>query len=91
MKTDVCVERKTKKETTNIPDNVKSKEYEDDDMLTPEEVCALIGGITTKTLCDWNNHHRHKEILAPIKFTSKVVRYEYKNVKAFIEKCKSTY
>ncbi len=53
-------------------------------MLTPEEVCALIGGITTKTLCDWNNHHRHrKEILAPIKFTSKVVRYEYKKCKSF--------
>ena len=43
MKTDVCVERKTKKETTNIPDNVKNKEYEDDDMLTPEEACIELG------------------------------------------------
>ncbi|EMH8372121.1 hypothetical protein JEP63_00295 [Proteus mirabilis] len=91
MKTDECVERKTKKETTNIPDNVKSKEYEDDDMLTPEEACIELGGISTKTLCDWNNRHRHRKILAPIKFTNKVVRYEYKNIKAFIEKCRSTY
>lgn len=67
-----------------------AKEYKDNDMLTPEEVCALVGGISTKTLCDWNNKHRYRKILAPIKFTNKVVRYEYKNVKAFIEKCRAT-
>lgn len=61
------------------------------DLLTPEEVCKLLGGITQKTLRDWNNHHRHRNTLAPIRFTSKVVRYERKNIAAFIEKCRSTY
>ncbi len=65
--------------------------YKDDDLLTPEQVCTLLGGITQKTLADWNNHHRHKKILAPIRFTNKVVRYEYKNVIAFKEKCRSMY
>lgn len=83
-----CVERKTKKEETNTP---KKKVYDDDDMLTIQEVCALIGGISSKTLADWNNTHRHRKTLAPICFTDKVVRYEYKNVKAFIEKCRKVY
>lgn len=82
-----CVERKTKKEEMNVP----KKKYQDDDLLTIPEVCQLIGGISSKTLSDWNNNHRHKEILAPICFTEKVVRYEYKNVKAFIEKCRKVY
>lgn len=63
----------------------------EEELLTPEEVCSLLGGITTKTLRDWNVNHRHKQILAPIRFTHKVVRYERRNVLAFIAKCKSTY
>lgn len=62
-----------------------------DDLLTPAEVCKMIGGITQKTLCDWNTNHRHKKTLAPIRFTAKVVRYERKNVQAFIQKCRSDY
>ncbi|MDD9338552.1 MAG: hypothetical protein PV362_02590 [Providencia heimbachae] len=69
----------------------KKKEYHDDDLLSIEDVCELIGGISPKTLADWNNNHRHRATLAPIRFTSKMVRYEYKNVKAFIEKCRSVY
>ncbi|HFJ4332879.1 TPA: DNA-binding protein [Serratia liquefaciens] len=61
------------------------------DLLTPEEVCKLIGGVTTKTLRDWNRTHRHRQILAPIRFTHKLVRYERKNVMAFIAKCRSVY
>ncbi|HBL7133412.1 TPA: helix-turn-helix domain-containing protein [Serratia liquefaciens] len=67
------------------------KEGSELDLLTPEEVCKLIGGVTTKTLRDWNNNHRHRQILAPIRFTHKVVRYERKNVLAFIAKCRSAY
>ncbi|ARF49142.1 helix-turn-helix transcriptional regulator [Pantoea stewartii] len=62
-----------------------------DELLTPAEVCKMLGGITQKTLCDWNINHRHKKILAPIRFTSKVVRYERQNVQAFIQKCRSEY
>lgn len=62
-----------------------------DDLLTPSEVCKMLGGIIQKTLCDWNINHRHKKILAPIRFTSKVVRYERQNVQAFIQKCRSEY
>ncbi|WP_273803569.1 hypothetical protein [Providencia rettgeri] len=82
-----CVERKTKTEKMNIP----KKKYHDDDLLSIQEVCVLIGGISPKTLADWNNNHKHRKILAPICFTEKVVRYEYKNVKAFIEKCRKVY
>ncbi|HFF8940539.1 DNA-binding protein [Serratia marcescens] len=67
------------------------KEGTELDLLTPEEVCKLIGGVTTKTLRDWNKNHRHRQILAPIRFTHKLVRYERKNVLAFIAKCRSTY
>lgn len=62
-----------------------------DDLLTPDEVCVLVGGITQKTLCSWNKNHRHRAILAPIHFSAKVVRYERRNVDAFINKCRSQY
>ncbi|SXF83154.1 Uncharacterised protein [Klebsiella variicola] len=61
-----------------------------DDLLTPDEVCGKLG-ITQKTLCLWNTKHRHRAILAPIKFSAKVVRYERRNVEAFIQKCRSQY
>ncbi len=32
-----------------------------DELLTPAEVCKMLGGITQKTLCDWNINHRHKK------------------------------
>ncbi len=67
------------------------QQEKDDDLLTPEEACALLGGITTKTLRDWNNKHRHRSVLAPIRFTHKVVRYERRNVQAFKEKCRGQY
>ncbi|CND56652.1 DNA-binding protein [Yersinia pseudotuberculosis] len=63
----------------------------DNDLLTPQQVCDLVGGISTKTLRDWNINHRHRKVLAPIRFTHKLVRYERRNVMAFIDKCKSTY
>lgn len=69
---------------------MKSK-YDDEDLLKPEEVCEIIGGITPKTLRDWNNHHRHRDILAPIRITYRIVRYRYGNVRAFINKCSSTF
>lgn len=70
-----------------------NKKYEvaEPDLLTPEEVCKMIGGVTTKTLRDWNKKHRHRQLLAPIRFTHKLVRYERQNVLAFIAKCKSVY
>ncbi len=70
--------------------NVTAKEAPDE-LLTPEQVCEMLGGITTKTLTLWNNAHRHRKILAPIRFTHKHVRYERKNVLAFIERCRSEY
>ncbi len=67
-----------------------NKNEPDSELLTPDEVCKRLG-ITQKTLCDWNINHRHRDILAPIRFTSKVVRYERCNVDAFIQKCRSQY
>lgn len=61
-----------------------------DDLLTPDEVCQKLG-ITQKTLCEWNIKHRHRAILAPIRFSAKVVRYERRNVDSFIQKCRSQY
>ncbi|HEO9146123.1 TPA: helix-turn-helix domain-containing protein [Enterobacter asburiae] len=61
-----------------------------DDLLTPDEVCGMLG-ITQKTLCDWNIKHRHRTVLAPIRFSAKVVRYERRSVDAFIQKCRSQY
>ncbi|WP_071846573.1 MULTISPECIES: MerR family transcriptional regulator [Serratia] len=69
----------------------KKSEGAELDLLTPEEVCKLIGGVTTKTLRAWNITHRHRKILAPIRFTHKVVRYERQNVLDFIAKCRSAY
>ncbi|MDO6525410.1 hypothetical protein Q4519_06905 [Motilimonas sp. 1_MG-2023] len=66
-------------------------EQQGDTLLTPEQVCELLGGITCKTLREWNNVHRHRKTLAPIRFTHKLVRYERRNVQAFIDKCRSTY
>ena len=54
-----------------------------DDLLTPDEVCQKLG-ITQNTLCEWNMKHRHRAILAPIRFSAKVVRYERRNVAASI-------
>ncbi|EDQ2834611.1 DNA-binding protein [Salmonella enterica subsp. enterica] len=60
-------------------------------LLAPDEVCKLLGGITQKTLFAWNINHRHRATLAPIQFSTKVVRYERRSVKAFIDKCRSWY
>lgn len=62
-----------------------------DTLLTPDQVCEMLGGVTAKTLREWNNSHRHRQVLAPIRFTHKLVRYERRNVLAFIDKCRSTY
>ncbi|OXS14911.1 DNA-binding protein [Zobellella denitrificans] len=62
----------------------------EDALLTPEQVSEMMG-ITPKTLRQWNQSHRHRHLLAPIRFTHKLVRYERRNVLAFIEKCRSTY
>lgn len=70
---------------------MNKKQYEDEDLLTPEQVCGIIGGVTPKTLRDWNNHHRHKKALAPIRITYRIVRYRYSNVKEFIRLCSATY
>lgn len=59
-------------------------------MLTPQQTADMLG-ITTKTLRDWNSSHRHRKLLAPIRFTHKLVRYEQKNIQAFIDKCRSDY
>lgn len=66
-------------------------EEKNSQLLTPSEVCTLLGGISLKTLADWNNRHRHKKLLSPIRFSNKHVRYEYKNVIAFKEKCRAIY
>ncbi|EAV7503853.1 helix-turn-helix domain-containing protein [Kluyvera ascorbata] len=62
----------------------------DNDLLTPDEVCEILR-ITQKTLCEWNNTHRHRQLLAPIRFSAKVVRYERRSLKAFIDKCRSRF
>lgn len=74
-------------------DEMKSQpEHEGiDALLTPDEVCELLGGVTSATLRQWNNTHRHRKLLAPIRFTHKLVRYERRNVLAFIDRCRSTY
>lgn len=61
-----------------------------DDLLTSDEVCEILR-ITQKTLCEWNNTHRYHQLLAPIRFSTKVVRYERRNLKRFIDKCRSQY
>lgn len=57
------------------------------DLLTPEQVCVKLGGITTKTLREWNINHRHRELLAPIRFTHRIVRYKPEAIQRFIDKC----
>ncbi|WP_180816779.1 hypothetical protein [Arsenophonus endosymbiont of Aphis craccivora] len=52
---------------------IAKKQYQDNDLLNIEEVCELIGGISSKTLADCNNTHRHRKVLSPIRFTSKIV------------------
>ncbi len=61
------------------------------DLLTPEQVCVMLGGVTTKTLREWNVNHRHRELLAPIRFTHRIVRYKREAVNAFIERCSSDF
>ncbi|MGR3754964.1 helix-turn-helix domain-containing protein [Edwardsiella anguillarum] len=68
---------------------MSNKEKKSAELLTPQQVCELIGGITPKTLREWNIHHRHKKLLTPIRFTHKIVRYERSKVLAFIERCRS--
>jgi len=70
---------------------VNKKQCEDEDLLTYQEVCRIIGGVTPKKLRDWNNHHRHKKALAPIRITYRIVRYRYGNVKEFIRLCGAIY
>lgn len=65
--------------------------YKNNDLLTPDEVCHVLGGITRKTLVYWCNKHRHKKLLAPIRFSARNVRYEYQNVMAFKEQCRAVY
>lgn len=71
--------------------NKKTEATEQLDLLTPQEVCKILGGITQKTLREWNINHRYKKTLSPIRFTHKVVRYERKNIIEFINKCKGKY
>jgi hypothetical protein len=66
------------------------RSLEDSALLTPEQAAEIMG-ITTKTLREWNNSHRHRHVLSPIRFTHKHVRYERKRVLAFIEKCRTQY
>ncbi len=56
-----------------------------DDLLTPDEVCQKLG-ITQKTLCEWNIKHRHRAILARIRFSAKVVRYRRRKCRRFYSK-----
>lgn len=44
-----------------------------------------------KTLCKWNNTHRYRQLLAPLRFSAKVIYYEQHNLKAFIDKCRRKY
>jgi len=65
---------------------------EDDlELLTPSEVCEMLGGIGASTLREWSNHHKYRDILAPIRLSDRVVRFRRQNVMNFIEKCQSTY
>jgi hypothetical protein len=66
------------------------RSLEDSALLTPEQAAEMMG-ITPKTLREWNNNHRHRQVLSPIRFTHKHVRYERKRVLAFIEKCRTQY
>lgn len=59
--------------------------------LTPEEACKILGGITESTLRFWASNHKHKKILAPIRYSHKVVRYPIKNLLAFKKACASQY
>ena len=60
-----------------------------DEILRPDEVCAMLGGISRKTLCGWNNTHKHRKILAPMRISHRVVLYNRSRVEAFMEKCRS--
>lgn len=46
--------------------------YDDDNLLTPAQVCKIIGGVASKTLREWNDHHRHRKVVAPILITYRV-------------------
>lgn len=63
----------------------------DTNLLTPEQVCAKLGGITTKTLREWNVSHRHRALLAPIRFTHRTVRYKPEAIQKFIDRCSSDF
>lgn len=62
----------------------------DDDLLTPDEVFELLR-ITQKTLCERSNIHRKRQLLAPFRFSTKGMRYERRNLKAFIDKYRPKY
>lgn len=64
---------------------------DDDSLLTPEQVCLMLGGVTTKTLREWNVNHKYRKILSPIRFTHRIVRYRKSAIIEFINKCESDY
>lgn len=59
--------------------------------LPPEEACKILGDISVSTLRDWTSNHKHKKLLAPIRYSHKVVRYPIKNLLAFKKACSAQY
>jgi len=59
--------------------------------LPPEEACKVLGNITKSTLRDWASNHKHRKLLAPIRYSHKVVRYPLKNLLEFKKACASQY
>lgn len=81
--------------TTSSKNNVVEKpsvqDGDNEELIPPEKVCEMLGGISQSTLREWNNTHKHRKALAPIRFSHRVVRYRKQNVYNFIEKCQSVY
>lgn len=67
---------------------VKIKPIEQDVMMKADEVCKIMD-ISRKTLCEFNDHHKHRKILAPIRLSSRSVLYQQSRVYAFLEACRS--
>jgi len=56
--------------------------------LRPDAVCKILN-ISRKTLCEYNNSHRHRNILKVYRITHKNVQYCEASVYEFREKCRS--
>lgn len=64
------------------------------DEVTPDVACKFLGGdkpIAESTLRGWNSHHKHKKLLAPIRYSYKCIRYPVSGLINFKNACRSQF